>query len=91
MITEELDRGHCTVYIDFRAQRPVASRFEKPGHELKALGLAAVFDIVEPQMRAAAWAESPLGKGKGRGAVARDLAHDGDGGGVGLEAQEQPA
>lgn len=88
MVAEEMDRGHCTVHVDLGSKRPVAGRVEKAGHELIALGLAAILDIVEPQVRAAARAEGTLGECGG--AVVRDLARDGDGGGVGLEAQEQP-
>src|SRR6185436_11768384 len=87
VVAAEVDTGHCSVHVDLGSKRPTAGRVEQAGHELVAPGLAAILYIVEPQMRATARAERALGEG-GR-AVARDLARDGDRGGVGVEAQEQ--
>jgi len=84
MVAGEMDGGHCTVHVDLGSKRPVAGRVEKAGHELIASRLAVILDIVKPQVRAAAGAESAFGEG-GR-AIACDLARDGDGGGVSLEA-----
>src|SRR3954447_26003729 len=89
VVAGESNAGHRAVHVDLGSKRPAARRVEKAGHELVAAGLAVLLDIVEPQVRAAARAESTFGE-RG-GAVARDLAGDRDGGGVGLEAQEQSA
>jgi len=84
-----MDRSHRTVDVDLGSKRPGAGGVEEARHELVALGRAVCFDIVEPQMRAAARAEGALGEV--RGTVARDLARDGDGRRFSREAQEEPA